>query len=73
MTIAAGIEFPFQSGVVLGNITDFPWFNSYCGDIDLIGNKKPQSYYRDLVWDRSKIEMAENHYDRRVDCPLCCR
>jgi beta-galactosidase len=36
----------------------YPWFNSYCGDIDLIGNKKPQSYYRDVVWHRSKIEMA---------------
>jgi beta-galactosidase len=37
---------------------DFPWFNSYCGDIDLIGNKKPQSYLRDVVWDRSPLEMA---------------
>ena len=36
----------------------YPWFNSYCGDIDLIGNKKPQSWYRDVVWNRSKIEMA---------------
>ncbi|MGB8029911.1 MAG: glycoside hydrolase family 2 TIM barrel-domain containing protein [Terracidiphilus sp.] len=36
----------------------YPWFNSYCGDIDLIGNKKPQSYYRDVVWGRSKIEIA---------------
>ena len=36
----------------------WPWFNSWCGDIDLIGDKKPQSYYRDVVWRRSKIEMA---------------
>ncbi len=36
----------------------YPWFNSYCGDIDLIGRKKPQSYFRDVVWHRSKIEMA---------------
>ena len=35
----------------------FPWFNSWCGDIDLIGGKKPQSYYRDIVWNRSKLEM----------------
>ncbi len=35
----------------------FPWFNSFCGDIDLIGGKKPQSYYRDVVWNRSKLEM----------------
>jgi beta-galactosidase len=36
----------------------FPWFNSYCGDIDLIGNKKAPSYLRDVVWDRSGLEMA---------------
>jgi beta-galactosidase len=36
----------------------YPWFNSYCGDIDLIGNKKPQSYFRDVVWRRSSIEIA---------------
>ena len=36
----------------------YPWFNSYCGDIDLIGNKKPQSFFRDVVWRRSKVEMA---------------
>jgi beta-galactosidase len=36
----------------------FPWFLSYCGDIDLIGNKKAASYLRDVVWDRSPLEMA---------------
>jgi beta-galactosidase len=36
---------------------EWPWFNSWCGDIDLIGGKKPQSYYRDIVWNRSKINM----------------
>ena len=36
----------------------FPWFLSYCGDIDLIGNKKAPSYLRDVVWNRSPLEMA---------------
>ena len=36
---------------------EFPWFNAWCGDIDLIGGKKPQSYYRDVVWNRSQLEM----------------
>ncbi|MEA5427873.1 glycoside hydrolase family 2 TIM barrel-domain containing protein [Arcicella lustrica] len=36
----------------------YPWFNAWCGDIDLVGNKKPQSYYRDVVWRNSPIEMA---------------
>jgi len=41
-----------------GAPTGYPWFDAYCGDIDLIGNKKPQSYFRDVVWRRSKVEMA---------------
>jgi beta-galactosidase len=36
----------------------WPWNNSWCGDIDIIGNKKPQSYYRDVVWHRSPVAMA---------------
>ncbi len=35
----------------------WPWYSNYCGDIDLCGNKKPQSYYRDVVWNNSKIEI----------------
>jgi beta-galactosidase len=41
-----------------GGLSAYPWFISFCGDIDLIGNKKPQSYLRDVVWRRSTIEMA---------------
>jgi beta-galactosidase len=36
----------------------WPWFDSWCGDIDVCGFKKPQSYYRDVVWRRRQIEMA---------------
>ena len=36
----------------------WPWFDAWCGDIDVCGFKKPQSYYRDVVWRRSQIEMA---------------
>ena len=35
----------------------WPWFVSGCGDIDINGFKKAQSYYRDVVWNRSKLEM----------------
>jgi beta-galactosidase len=35
----------------------WPWFNAWCGDIDICGFKKPQSFYRDVVWRRSQIEM----------------
>jgi hypothetical protein len=37
---------------------DWPWFNAWCGDIDLCGNKKPQSLLRDILWNESKITMA---------------
>lgn len=36
----------------------WPWYNSYCGDIDICGFKKPQSYFRDVVWKISNLEMA---------------
>ena len=36
----------------------WPWFNGWCGDIDLIGQKKPQSFYRDVLWHRAPITMA---------------
>ncbi|MBN9660118.1 MAG: DUF4982 domain-containing protein [Acidobacteria bacterium] len=28
----------------------FPWHAAQCGDIDLTGYRKPQSYYRDILW-----------------------
>ena len=36
----------------------WPWYVAWCGDIDITGNKKPQSYYRDVLWGESRLEMA---------------
>lgn len=36
----------------------WPWVNSFCGDIDLIGQQKPQSRARDVVWGLSPLEIA---------------
>lgn len=36
----------------------WPYYNGWCGDIDLIGQKKPQSYYRDVVWRQKPVTMA---------------
>lgn len=36
----------------------WPWVVSWCGDLDLIGNQKASSFYRDVVWGVSKLEMA---------------
>nr|WP_319399447.1 sugar-binding domain-containing protein [uncultured Carboxylicivirga sp.] len=37
----------------------FPWHGAYCGDIDLIGHRKPISHYRNILWNESeKLFMA---------------
>lgn len=36
---------------------EWPIFNAYTGELDLIGNKKSASYYLDVVWRRSPLEM----------------
>jgi len=35
----------------------WPVFNAYSGDLDLIGNRKAASYYQDVVWRNSPIEI----------------
>jgi beta-galactosidase len=32
----------------------FPWHAAYCGDIDFTGQRKPISYYRDLLWNAER-------------------
>jgi beta-galactosidase len=37
----------------------FPWHGAYCGDIDLIGNRKPISHYRSMLYNNNeKLYMA---------------
>ncbi len=35
----------------------FPWNLAYCGDIDICGWKRPQSYYRDALWMNNQITV----------------
>ena len=37
--------------------SSWPSFVAGCGDIDITGEKKPQRLYRDILWDKSKIEI----------------
>jgi beta-galactosidase len=32
----------------------YPWHQANCGDLDLCGFKRPQSYYRDVLWRRGE-------------------
>jgi len=37
----------------------YPWHQANCGDLDLCGFKRPQSYYRDILWGSgSKLYIA---------------
>jgi len=63
-----GMDYLGESGIgqvnyITGNenvpfLKPWPWFISWCGDIDICGDKKPQSFYRDVVWDNSRLELA---------------
>lgn len=35
----------------------YPWNLAYCGDIDICGWKRPQSYYRDALWMTDQISI----------------
>jgi beta-galactosidase len=32
----------------------YPWNHAYCGDIDICGLKRPQSYYRNVLWNNGQ-------------------
>ncbi|HET9824407.1 MAG TPA: DUF4982 domain-containing protein, partial [Chitinophagaceae bacterium] len=35
----------------------YPWNLAFCGDIDICGWKRPQSYYRDALWKENQISV----------------
>jgi beta-galactosidase len=35
----------------------FPWNLAFCGDIDICGWKRPQSYYRDVLWKENQLSI----------------
>jgi beta-galactosidase len=41
---------PAAKGMMAVLFRGYPWHGSACGDIDLTGFRKPQSYYRDILW-----------------------
>jgi len=46
------------TGERLPQFMGWPWYNAWCGDIDFCGDKKPQSFYRDILWREREISMA---------------
>jgi beta-galactosidase len=39
------------------NTSFYPWTYAYCGDIDICGWKRPQSFYRDVLWKENQISV----------------
>ncbi len=35
----------------------YPWNLAFCGDIDICGWKRPQSYYRDALWKKNQLSL----------------
>ncbi len=35
----------------------YPWNLAFCGDIDICGWKRPQSYYRDALWKNDQLSV----------------
>jgi beta-galactosidase len=35
----------------------FPWNLAYCGDLDICGWKRPQSFYRDVLWKQDQLSV----------------
>lgn len=52
-------DYTLDRSVMFGGA--YPWYIAYCGDIDIIGNRRPQSYYREIVWGLRKEPYIAVH------------
>lgn len=60
-----------SAGSFMGN---YPWKIAYCGDIDIIGNRRPVSYYREIVFGLYKqpyiaVQRPEYYYEESIKTP----
>jgi beta-galactosidase len=53
----SGIGSTSYDDETINGLPPWPWFVNYSGDISILGFKKPQMYYRDVVWRNSELEM----------------
>ncbi|MCC8068000.1 MAG: DUF4982 domain-containing protein, partial [Clostridiales bacterium] len=46
-----GYTYGDQEASVLGAMySPYPWKAAYCGDVNLIGDRRPVSYWREMIW-----------------------
>ena len=59
--IWTGFDYIGESSIGwLGYMPDkkyYPWNLAYCGDIDICGWKRPQSFYRDALWKKNQLSI----------------
>ena len=48
--MSQGATDPAMQAVAAVLFHGYPWHATACGDIDVTGYRKPQSYYRDIIW-----------------------
>lgn len=48
--MSQGPKDPVMQAAMAVLFHDYPWHAAVCGDIDLTGYRKPQSYYREILW-----------------------
>lgn len=49
-SLSKGPADPAMKAVMAVLMHDYPWHAAVCGDLDLTGFRRPQSYYRDIMW-----------------------
>lgn len=55
-----------ENSMAPGVSGDFPWMTAYCADIDIIGNRRPISYYREIIFGLNSqpyiaVQRPEHH------------
>lgn len=58
----AAIGYSSFKGAKIPPAFSYPWHQAYCGDIDICGFKRPQSYYRDILWNKDKKVFIFVHH-----------
>jgi beta-galactosidase len=58
----SGIGRSHLGGEKEGFLGAYPWHHAFCGDLDLCGFRRPQSYYRDVVWGGDTRLTIAVHY-----------
>lgn len=55
----SGIGRAYVEGEEKGDfLGEWPWHVAGCGDIDILGHRKPQSYYREALWRKGVLHVT---------------